>query len=61
MKINQKICFVLVIIFAIITMCLGILHLLNYFHGSIDIMMIFLGLTMFMSGVSQINRMNEKV
>ena len=55
MKINQKICSTLVIIFAVITICLGILHFFNYFNGNIDIMMIFLGLTTFSSGLSQIN------
>ena len=54
-KINQKICSILVIIFAVITICLGILHFLNYFNGNIDIMMIFLGLTTFFGGLSQIN------
>ena len=54
-KINQKICSILVIIFAVITICLGILHFFNYFNGNIDIMMIFLGLTTFSGGLSQIN------
>lgn len=54
-KINQKICSILVIIFAVITICLVILHFSNYFNGNIDIMMIFLGLTTFFGGLSQIN------
>jgi len=54
-KIYQKICSILVIIFAIITICLGVLHFSNYFNGNIDIMMIFLGLTTFSGGLSQIN------
>lgn len=45
----------LVIIFAVITICLGALHFLNYYNGSIDIMMIFLGLTALSGGLSQIN------
>lgn len=55
MRINQKICSVLVIISAAITICLGILHFLNYFNGNIDIMMIFLGITTFLGGLNQIN------
>jgi len=52
MKIYQKICSILVIIFAVITICLVVLH---FSSGNIDIMMIFLGLTTFSGGLSQIN------
>ena len=45
----------MVILFAVISICLGILHFFNYFNGNIDIMMIFLGLTTFWGGISQIN------
>ena len=55
LKINQKICSIVVILFAVITICLGILHFFNYFNGNIDIMMIFLGFTTFCGGLSQIN------
>jgi FtsH-binding integral membrane protein len=51
-KINQKICFIVVFIFAVTTICLGFLH---PFNGNIDIMMIFVGLTTLSGGLSQIN------
>ena len=59
MKINQKICFMLVIIFAVITICFVILHFLNYLNGNIDIMMIFLGITTLLGGLSQINMAHQ--
>jgi hypothetical protein len=60
MKINQKICSILVIIFAVITICFIILHFLNYFNGNIDIMMIFLGITTFFGGLSQISMAQQR-
>jgi uncharacterized membrane protein HdeD (DUF308 family) len=58
-KINQKICSIFVVLSAVITICLGILHFFNYLNGNIDIMMIFLGLTTFGGGLSQINRAQQ--
>jgi uncharacterized membrane protein HdeD (DUF308 family) len=60
MKINQKIFSILVIIFAVITICLVILHFFNYFDGNIDIMMMFMGLTTLSGGLSQINMKQQK-
>lgn len=60
MKINTRIGNIVAAILAVITMCLAILHFFNYFNGSIDIMMIFLGLTTLMGGFNQINMINEK-
>jgi hypothetical protein len=60
-KINQKICSMLVIIFSVITICFVILKFLNYFNGNINIMMIFLGITNFLGGISQINMSHQTV
>ena len=49
----------MIILFAVITICLGILHFFNSFNGNIDIMMIFLGLTTFWGGLSQINMAHQ--
>lgn len=61
MKINQKICSMLVIIFAVITICFAILYFFNCFNGNIDIMMILLGITIFLGGVSQINMAHQTI
>jgi len=58
-KISQKICSTFVIIFAIITLCLVILHFLHFPNDNLDIIMIFVGLTTFSGGLSQINRTQQ--
>lgn len=55
MNINQKLCSILTIIFAIITLALSLLHFSNFLNGNIDVMMIFLGLTTLFGGLGQIN------
>ena len=55
MKTNQKIYKILTLVFAFIAICLAILYLLSEFKVNIDIVIIFLGLTMFFSGLNQIN------
>lgn len=55
MKTNQKIYKILTLVFAFIAICLAILYLLSQFKVNIDIVIIFLGLTMFFSGLNQIN------
>lgn len=54
-KSNQKIYKILTLVFAFIAICLAILYLLSQFKVNIDIVIIFLGLTMFFSGLNQIN------
>ena len=54
-KSNQKIYKMLTLVFAFIAICLAILYLLSQFKVNIDIVIIFLGLTMFFSGLNQIN------
>ena len=54
-KSNQKIYKMLTLVFAFISICLVILYLLSQFKVNIDIVIIFLGLTMFFSGLNQIN------
>ena len=54
-KSNQKIYKMLTLVFAFIAICLAILYLLSEFKVNIDIVIIFLGLTMFFSGLNQIN------
>ena len=55
MKTNQKIYKILTLVFAFIAICLAILYLLSQFKVNIDIVIIFVGLTMFFSGLNQIN------
>ena len=55
MKTNQKIYKMLTIVFAFIAICLAILYLLSEFKVNIDIVIIFVGLTMLFSGLNQIN------
>lgn len=59
-KINQKIYKMLTLVLAFITICLAILYLLSNFKVNINIMIIFVGLTMFFSGLNQIN-MSRKI
>jgi len=54
-KINQKICSIFVIIFAVITLCLVVLYFLNILNVNLGIVVIFVGLTNFAGGLSQIN------
>jgi len=54
-KINQKICSVFVIIFAVITLCLVALYLLNILNINLGVVVIFVGLTNCSGGLSQIN------
>jgi len=54
-KINQKICSIFVFIFAGITLCLVALYFLNLLNVNLGIIVIFVGLTNFASGLSQIN------
>ena len=55
MKSNQKIYKMLTLVFAFIAICLAILYLLSEFKVNIDIVIIFVGLTMLFSGLNQIN------
>lgn len=55
MKSKQKIYKILTVIFAIISISLVILYFFNYFKNNINIIMIFIGLTIFFSGLNQIN------
>lgn len=55
MKSKQKIYKILTVIFAIISISLVILYFFNYFKNNINIIMIFIGFTIFFSGLNQIN------
>ena len=55
MKINKKISSIFLTIFAAITLCLVALHFLNLLNVNLGIVLIFVGLTNLLSGLSQIN------
>ena len=55
MKISQKIYSIFVIIFAVITLCLVALYIVNLLPVNLGIVVIFVGLTNFAGGLSQIN------
>lgn len=55
MKKNQKIYRTLTLVFAFIDICLSILYLLSGFKFDINIVMVFLGITVFFNGFNQIN------
>jgi len=54
-KISQKIYSIFVIIFAVITLCLVALYIVNLLPVNLGIVVIFVGLTNFAGGLSQIN------
>ena len=54
MKIGRKVNSVLAITFSIITIILAILSFFHFININIDVVMLFLGLTQFFSGLSQI-------
>lgn len=54
-KSNKKIYKILTLVFAFIAICLAILYLLSCFKVNINIVTIFVGLTLLFSGLNQIN------
>jgi len=58
MKTKQKVLLILVILSSIITIILGVVRFVTDYE-SLDIMMIFLGITQIFGGLSQINMAHE--
>lgn len=59
MKINEKIYPLLVIIFGIISFSIVVLYFLNFV--SVDIFMLFLGITQLFSGINQLNLAHQQI
>lgn len=59
MKINKKIYPLLVIVFSIVSFSIVVLYFLNFV--SVDIVMLFLGITQLFSGINQFNLAHQQI
>ena len=59
MKINKKIYPLLVIVFSIVSFSMVVLYFLNFV--SVDIVMLFLGITQLFSGINQLNLAHQQI